>query len=182
MVGNKQTKLKQTISNHRGTKILATIGPATDSYESVYDLIKAGANGIRLNFSHGTFAEKERQIRWVRKAADALGCQVAIVQDLQGPKIRLGDFEGVIEVRRGQTLALELNTDYGSSGHIPTQYDLSTKVKRGERVLLFDGRIRTEVSAIKDGVVYVEALNSGTVIKRKGINVPDTDFGGDQEF
>ncbi len=179
MVGSKQTKFDEKLTSHRRTKVLATIGPATDSYELIHELIESGANGIRLNFSHGTFDERQRQIKWVRKAAEDLGIQVAIVQDLQGPKIRLGDFDGVIDVKKGQTIALELDADFSSSGHIPTQYDLSKKVKRGERIFLFDGRLRTEVTAVKDGVVYAEALNSSSLIKRKGINVPDTDFGGD---
>lgn len=169
----------KTLKDWRRTKIIATIGPSTDSYDLVHQLIAAGANGIRFNFSHGTHEERIRQIKWVRKAAKDLGRQVSIIQDLQGPKIRLGDFEGVITVYKGQSLPLEFKADYTTSGHIPTQYDLSKKVKRGERILLFDGRIHSIVTAVKDGVVYCEVLNDGMLIKRKGINVPDTDFKGD---
>jgi pyruvate kinase len=178
MVGLK-TKPTKSISDWRRTKILATIGPATDSQELIYNLLAAGVNGIRLNFSHGTYEERERQIKWARDAALNLGRELAIVQDLQGPKIRLGDFEGVVDVKKGQTLLLEHNADFAQTGHLPIQYDLSIKVKRGERILLFDGRIHTIVTAIKDGIIYAEALNDGMLIKRKGINVPDTDFGGD---
>ncbi len=180
MVGQK-TKLETYKQPHdwRRTKIIATIGPSSDSYELVKELISSGANGIRLNFSHGTYEERERQIKWIRKAEDELGRHVAIIQDLQGPKIRLGDFEGVIEVTKGQSLPLEHKANFSQTGHIPTQYDLSAKVKRGERVLLFDGRVHTVVTAIREGIVYVEALNNGILIKRKGINVPDTDFKGD---
>src|ERR1700759_1126614 len=84
------------------TKILATIGPSTDTYEMIYELVKAGANGIRLNFSHGTHEERDRQIPWVRKASKELKKPVAIIQDLQGPKIRLGDFDDIIQVKKGQ--------------------------------------------------------------------------------
>jgi len=167
------------LKDWRRSKIIATIGPSSDSYQLVKELISAGANGIRFNFSHGTHQERQRQIAWVRKAAKELSKTVAIIQDLQGPKIRLGDFEGVIDVRKGQTLALEFNANFTENGHIPTQYDLSLKVKRGERVLLFDGRVHTIVSAVKDGVVYVEVLNDGMLIKRKGINIPDTNLLGD---
>ncbi len=166
-------------SEFKRTKIIATVGPATDSYESILELIKAGANGIRLNFSHGTHEERIKQIKWIRKASAEYGKPVAIIQDLQGPKIRLGDFEGVIPVQAGQSIAYEYNADYERSGHLPTQYDLSKKVKRGERVLLYDGKVKTIVESVKDGVVYARVENDGVLLKRKGINLPDTSFDGD---
>lgn len=167
------------VAKFKRTKIIATIGPATDSYESILALIKAGANGIRLNFSHGNYEERVQQIKWIRKAAKAYGKPVAIIQDLQGPKIRLGDFEGIVNVQTGQTLSFGYLTDYERSGHLPTQYDLSKKVKRGEEMYLYDGKVKTLVTNVKDGIVYVKALNDGILIKRKGINLPDTDLGGD---
>ncbi|HEV7453837.1 MAG TPA: pyruvate kinase [Candidatus Saccharimonadales bacterium] len=168
-----------SLKSYKRTKIIATVGPATDSYEAIYKLIASGVNGIRCNFSHGTYEERDRQIPWVRKAAAELGKPVAIIQDLQGPKIRLGDFEGVIEIKTGDHLSFEYKTDYPHSGHIPIQYDLSAKVKPGERMYLFDGRIKMEITAVRDGVVYAKAQNSGAIIKRKGMNLPDTNFGGD---
>lgn len=167
------------IASFKRTKIIATVGPATHSYEAIYELIKAGANGIRLNFSHGTHEDRLQQLPWIRKAAHEFGKPVAIIQDLQGPKMRLGDFEGVITIKAGQHLAFEYGADYPESGRIPTQYDLSKKVKAGERLYLFDGRVRTIVSSVREGVVYATADNDGMIIKRKGINLPDTDFGGD---
>lgn len=170
---------KVPISSFKRTKIIATVGPATHSYESIRALIDAGANGIRLNFSHGTYDERLEQIAWIRKAARELGKPVAIIQDLQGPKIRLGEFEGVITIQTGQHLSFAYRADYEKTGHIPTQYDLSKKVKAGERLYLFDGRVRTRITAVREGVVHVVANNDGIIIKRKGINLPDTDFGGD---
>jgi pyruvate kinase len=167
------------IEAFKRTKIIATVGPATDSYEAVRDLIKTGANGLRLNFSHGDHAEHGRRIEWIRKASEELGKPVAIIQDLQGPKIRLGDFDGVIEVATGDHLKFGYKSDYAATGLIPTQYDLSKKVKRGERLFLFDGKVRTTVTRVADGIVYAEAQNAGMLIKRKGINLPDTDFAGD---
>ncbi len=167
------------ISNYKRTKILATLGPSTNSYELVHDLIASGANGIRLNFSHGTKEERIEQIKWIRKASKEYGKPVAILQDLQGPKIRLGDFEDIITVETGQNLRFQYKSDYERSGIIPTQYDLSKKVKRGERIYLFDGKVRTTVSSVKDGIVYATADNSGVLMKRKGMNLPDTDFAGD---
>ncbi len=167
------------LGKFKRTKIIATVGPATNSFKAIQDLIKAGANGIRLNFSHGTHEERIQQIKWIRKASKDYGKPVAIIQDLQGPKMRLGDFDGVINVREGQSLQLKYDADYDRSGCIPTQYDLSKKVKRGENLLLYDGKIKTVVTAVTDGVVHVRAENDGILIKRKGINLPDTDFAGD---
>lgn len=167
------------ITQFKRTKIIATVGPSTDSYEKVLALIKAGANGLRLNFSHGDHEEHGRRIAWIRRASKEYGKPVAIIQDLQGPKIRLGDFDGIITVQKGQSLAFKYNADMERSGHIPTQYDLSKKVKRGERLYLFDGKVRTTVTSVTDGVVHARAENDGILIKRKGINLPDTDFGGD---
>ena len=167
------------IDQFKRTKIIATVGPSTNSYKKILALIKAGANGIRLNFSHGNHEEREQQIQWIRRASGEYGKPVAIVQDLQGPKIRLGDFEGIINVRKGQSLTFQYNADMERSGHIPTQYDLSKKVKRGERLYLFDGKVHTTITSVKDGIVHVHAENDGILIKRKGINLPDTDFEGD---
>lgn len=167
------------IEQFKRTKIIATVGPATDSYEQVLALIQAGANGLRLNFSHGDHEEHGRRITWIRKASQEYGKPVAIIQDLQGPKIRLGDFDGVIPVATGQSLRLQFKADYATSGIIPIQYDLSTKVKRGERLYIFDGKVRTTVTSVKDGVLHVRADNDGILIKRKGINLPDTNFEGD---
>ncbi len=167
------------LSDFKRTKIIATVGPATNSYDSIKQMIESGANGLRLNFSHGTYEERDPQIEWIRKAAAAYGKPVAIIEDLQGPKIRLGDFEGIITVNTGQSLTFGYKKDYERSGVIPTQYDLSKKMKRGERLYLYDGRVRTTVTSVKDGLVHVRAENNGVLVKRKGINIPDTDFGGD---
>ena len=136
---------KVPLKSFKRTKIVATVGPVTDSYEAIYSMIDAGVNVIRLNFSHGTHEEHGARIPWVRKASEELGKPVAVLQDLQGPKVRLGDFEGNIEVETGQQLVFEYKADYEKTGHIPTQYDLSTKVKPGERLYLFDGKVLTKI-------------------------------------
>lgn len=167
------------LKSFKRTKIIATLGPSTDTPELVRDMLKSGVNGVRLNFSHGTHEERERQIPWVREASDELSKPVAIIQDLQGPKVRLGDFDGMITVTTGQKLSFAYGIDYKEGGPIPIQYDLSTKVKPGERLYLFDGKVKTVVDKVKDGVVYATAGNDGILIKRKGMNLPDTDFQGD---
>lgn len=174
-----QTAPNVPLADFKRTKIIATVGPATNSYEAIVKLIEAGANGIRLNFSHGTHEERTQQIAWIRKASASYGKPVAIIQDIQGPKIRLGDFEGFVNVQSGQSLQFGYKADYERQNVIPTQYDLSEKVKRGERLYLFDGRVRTIVTSVKDSIVHVRVENDGVLLPRKGINLPDTDFAGD---
>lgn len=170
---------KVPLKSFKRTKIVATLGPATDSYEKIEELIDAGANVIRLNFSHGTHEERLVQIPWIRKASEKLGKPVAILQDLQGPKVRLGDFDGIINVKTGEELSFEYKCNYEETGRIPTQYDLSDKVKVGERLFLFDGKVRTTVTGIEGKIVKAKVENDGILLKRKGMNLPDTDFKGD---
>lgn len=159
------------------TKILATLGPSSSNYETILTMVKRGVNGFRLNFSHGTYEERIEQIGWIRKAAAEAGENVAIIQDLQGPRIRLGDFNGVIPVREGQELQLSHTPE--SSNVLPVQYDLSQKLKRGDRVLLYDGKVKSRVTSVRAGVVHIRVENDGILTGRKGINLPDTDFGGE---
>lgn len=167
------------IQDYKRTKIIASVGPSTHSYEKIYEMIDSGANGLRLNFSHGDHEEHGERIPWIRKASKNLQKPVAIIQDLQGPKIRLGDFEGEITLSKGQNIVFEYNATYEESGHIPVQYDISKKIKRGERLFLFDGKVRTTVTSVRNGLVYATVENDGVVVKRKGMNLPDTDFEGD---
>lgn len=175
----KQKESGVPLHAYKRTKIIATVGPSTHSFEAIRQIIQDGANGLRLNFSHGTNEEREEQIAWIRKASNELGKPVAIIQDLQGPKIRLGDFDDIIQVKRGETLRFGYKANWSESGIIPTQYDLSTKIKRGERLYLYDGKVRCNVTSVKGGVVFAEAMNAGILVQRKGMNLPDTDFKGD---
>lgn len=167
------------VKNFKKAKIIATVGPATDTVEQITKLIQNGTNGIRLNFSHNSHEGHAKVIRLVRKASKEYGKPVSILQDLQGPKIRLGDFDGIFTVEKGQSIKLRYNADLDREGTLPIQYDLSKKVKRGERMYFFDGKIKSIVTSVKDGIVHVRAENDGILISRKGINLPDTDFGGD---
>lgn len=162
------------------TKILASLGPASDSPKIVEQLIASGANGVRLNFSHGTHEEQGRRIAWTRAASKKLNKPVAIVADLQGPKIRLGDLppDGV-ELKFGQDVKFGFRADYETTGILPVQYDLSKKVKIGETIYLWDGKLQTKVTHIRDGVVTAQVLVGGRLTSRKGINLPDTDMAGD---
>lgn len=164
------------------TKILATIGPAVSTEQQIYDLIMAGVNGCRLNFSHGDNETREKQIEWVRKAAQAKGRSVAMIQDLQGPKIRLGIVKNNhYDVKEGDEIILDASIKEHKKGNVlPVQYNLAPKVKVGEPIFMFDGKIRTHVTEImSDTAIKVVAENDGFVMNNKGLNLPDTDFGGD---
>jgi pyruvate kinase len=162
------------------TKILATVGPPTHSYESIEALARAGVNGFRLNFSHGTNEERDQQIEWVRQASKKLGKPIAILEDLQGPKIRLGMLKENTSVKSGDELILDYAASEQDGLTLPVQYNLAEKVKPGELLYIFDGKIRTTILAIlSKTAIKVRVENSGTLMSRKGINLPDTDFGGD---
>lgn len=167
------------VGQFKRTKIVATVGPSTDSPELIAEMIKAGANGLRLNFSHGTDEQRVKHIRWIRQASKDQSKPVAIIADLQGPKLRLGDFEGVISIKAGQELRFQYKSDYSATKHIPLQYDLSTKVRRGERLQLNDGRLRTTVTAVRDKTIFAKAENDGVLQQRKSISLPDTNLDGD---
>lgn len=164
------------------TKILATLGPATNSPEKIKQLIEAGANGFRLNFSHGSYEERLDQIKWIRDASAEVGRTVAILQDLQGPKIRLGVLkDNHLDVEAGDEIVLDhAIEEHDGSANLPIQYNLANKVKVGEPVYLFDGKIRGEmIERVSDTAIKIRILNDGFLMSRKGLNLPDTDFGGD---
>lgn len=165
---------------YKRAKILATIGPATHSYEKIEALMAAGVNGFRLNCSHGTNEERVQQIAWVREASQKIGKPVAILQDLQGPKIRLGDLKDAMPVKTGDELMLVHGAEHEGTT-LPAQYDLSGKIKPGEALYIFDGKVKTEVLEVQPDAkaVRVKVLNDGILMSRKGLNLPDTDFGGD---
>ncbi len=161
------------------SKILATVGPATSSKEMIEELIERGVNGFRLNFSHGTHDERDEQIEWIREASRKLKKPVAILQDLQGPKIRLGTLAHEVTVRKGDILTLAYNVPHDGLT-LPVQFNLAEKVQPGESLYIFDGKVKTEIiDIISDTAITVRVNNDGVLASKKGINLPDTDFGGD---
>jgi len=161
------------------SKILATLGPPTNNYEAIEALARAGVNGFRLNFSHGSYEERDQQITWIRDASQALDKPVAILQDLQGPKIRLGNLTENTPTKKGDILTLDFAAEHQGLV-LPIQYNLAEKVKVGEPLYIFDGKIKTIVTEIaSETAIKVEVQNDGMLMSRKGINLPDTDFGGD---
>ena len=161
------------------TKILATLGPPTSNPEIIEQLALAGVNGFRLNFSHGDYAERDDQITWIRDASRKIGKPVAILQDLQGPKIRLGMLNENTAVSKGDEIILDYAAQHDGMT-FPVQYNLAEKVKIGEPIYIFDGKVRTTVLEItSETAIKLRVENDGVLMSKKGINLPDTDFGGD---
>jgi pyruvate kinase len=161
------------------TKILATVGPITSTPEMLENLILSGVNGLRLNFSHGDYDERTQQIEWIRAASAKIGKPVAILQDLQGPKIRLGMLNENTPVVKGDEIVLDYAAEHNGLT-FPVQYNLAEKVQVGEPIYIFDGKVRTTVIEIpSETAIKLRVENDGTLMSKKGINLPDTDFGGD---
>jgi len=161
------------------TKILATLGPITSTPEMIEQLILSGVNGLRLNFSHGDYNERTQQLQWIREASKKIGKPVAVLQDLQGPKIRLGMLTENTPVKKGDEIILDHAAEHNGLT-FPVQYNLAEKVKVGEPIYIFDGKVRTTVIEIPSATaIKLRVENDGTLMSKKGINLPDTDFGGD---
>ena len=165
------------VAQFKRTKMIATVGPATDNYDAVLGMMNEGVNGFRLNFSHATFPQADSHIAWIRKASKQTKKPVAIILDLQGPKIRCGEIEGTITPGVGERITLSYKSSDPS--HIPTQFDLSKKVKVGERVFIHDGKVQTVVEEVGSGFVIAKVQTSGPIKSKKGLNLPDTNFDGD---
>ncbi len=158
----------------RRTKIIATLGPATEGEQQIRALVEAGIDAVRLNFSHGSHSEYSRTIATVRAVAAEAGRPIAIIGDLQGPKIRVGEMpEAGVELVRGQEVTLTTQRVQGSRDLIPINFgDLPQAVDKGNRILLDDGRISLKVLEISGGEVVCRVTAGGTLISRKGVNLP----------
>lgn len=154
------------------TRIVATIGPACASVEKLIQLFRAGVNVTRLNFSHGTYAEHTTLLRLIRAAARRTGKNITILQDLSGPKIRVGDLPPAgIELRVGKTYVLSNNPKRREA--IPFQYNyLPQDVHKGDRILFDDGLLEAEVVSTTSQEVAIKIIVGGTLLAHKGINVP----------
>ncbi|MBF2064603.1 MAG: pyruvate kinase [Calothrix sp. C42_A2020_038] len=160
----------------RRTKIVATIGPATSSPEMLKAIIEAGATTLRLNFSHGSHADHQRNIRLIRQTAFELNQPVAILQDLQGPKIRLGKFEnGSIVLGKGDRFTLTNRPVVGTQNLSCVTYDyLADEVPIGARIMLDDGRVEMVVDDVEraKGDLHCRVTVGGTLSNNKGVNFP----------
>ena len=158
----------------RRTKIIATIGPATASDKDLMALMEADVNVFRLNFSHGSTTGKAAVLDRVRHLAAKQNRVVAILADLQGPKIRTGEMKnGSLELRPGSTAKITTREVVGRDGIIPTSYqDLPGDVETGDKILIDDGSIELKVTAVEDREVLCEVITGGFVEDHKGINLP----------
>lgn len=163
------------IDTIKRTKILATLGPSVDDKDVLKKIIRSGVNACRLNFSHGDEAQRLMQINNIREISHRLGRHIAIVQDLQGPKIRFGMLKdnARFEINEGETYGLTYGIEHDGGNNLPSQYDLSDKCEIGDNIYLFDGKIRTVVQSIEGKTVWVKAMNPGYIMSRKAINLPD---------
>lgn len=159
----------------RRTKIIATLGPASSSRESLKSLILAGANVFRLNFSHGSWEEQGQRVELVRSVAAECDRHVALMADLQGPKIRIQGFkEGSVELQAGQRFCLdtELEAKAGDNTEVGVLYKgLPSDCSVDDRLLLDDGRIELEVKAISGSRIETTVITAGTLSNNKGINL-----------
>ena len=158
----------------RRAKIVCTLGPAVESPEKVKELIAAGMNMARLNLSHGSYEEHQGRLDRVRAAAKEAGKAVAILVDLQGPKIRLGRFEnGPHELSRGDIFTITTDEVAGTKERVGTTYKgLPGDCKVGDRILIDDGRVTVEVLEVKGNDVITKCIQPGFVSNNKGINLP----------
>ncbi len=156
----------------RRAKIVATLGPSSQDSATLERMIAAGMSVARLNFSHGTHAEYAELIQRVRAAAEKLDSPVAILQDLQGPKIRVGDLaNGSVVLTRGDWITLSTIDD--SDGAIPVDFaELPRFISKGNRILLDDGRLELRAGDVTETTIQAEVVIGGTLKSNKGINLP----------
>jgi pyruvate kinase len=159
------------------TKIIATVGPASNTYEKLLALVEAGVNVFRLNFSHGTHAQHLEVIEHIHRINKDFPFNIAILADLQGPKLRVGDLEnGMIDLQKDDEFYFTNEKLVGNKERIYISYpDLYKDVRIGEKILLDDGKIEVLVIEVtRENLVKVKVLNHGILFPKKGINLPDT--------
>ena len=159
----------------RRTCILATLGPASDDPNTIAALLDAGADAFRLNFSHGTHASHAATVARIRAASAGRASQPAILQDLSGPKIRIGVVAAPIDLREEGSLVIERGEFVGDEMRVACSFDaLFTSVVAGQRLLLDDGKFELEVTAVEPGRLTTRVIAGGRLDSNKGINVPGT--------
>ncbi|MGY1856304.1 pyruvate kinase [Modestobacter sp. SYSU DS0290] len=158
----------------RRAKIVCTLGPATGTPEQVTALVESGMDVARLNFSHGKHADHEKAYRLVREASDKVGRAVAVLADLQGPKIRLGTFtEGRVEWPTGARVCITVEDVEGTAERVSTTYkDLANDVRVGDRLLVDDGKLALAVAEVDGPDVWCLVLEGGPVSNNKGLSLP----------
>ncbi len=165
--------------SQKRTKIVATVGPACDSYEGLLELVKAGVNVFRLNFSHGSHEDKKEVIEKIRKIIKTEPYNISILGDLQGPKLRVGELEnGRIDLKVGDQFIFTTEKVVGTKSVIYVSYpNLTTDVKPGERIFLDDGKMELKVEKIlNQKEVLMSVTLGGILLPKKGVNLPDSEL------
>ena len=156
------------------TKIVATIGPASENPEILCQMMCSGMNVARLNFSHGTYEAHARMIKTIRETAEKLGKSVGILADLQGPRIRVGNTEK-FDIEDGEIIAVSDKVSGAESKELVIDSEgVAEALEIGNRILVEDGLMELQVISNENGVVKAKIIHGGTIKPRKGINVPDT--------
>jgi pyruvate kinase len=158
----------------RRAKIVCTLGPATSTPETIRGLVDAGMDVARLNLSHGSYADHEKVYAMVRQASDESGRSVAVLVDLQGPKIRLGNFaSGPVELAAGDVFTITTEDVPGDKDLVSTTYlGLPGDVRTGDRILIDDGKVAVEVTSVDGPRVVTRVIEGGVVSNHKGLNLP----------
>ncbi len=166
------------IKPYTSTKIIATVGPASNSYEAIHELIHTGVDVFRLNFSHGTHEDHQKVIEHISRLNQIHDFSVGILADLQGPKIRVGLVENEgIEMKQGEVFKIHAGTQTSSDKNLYVSYEkLTSDIKKGERILIDDGKIVLEVSDIAPDHLEGKVIFGGILKSRKGVNFPDSDL------
>ncbi len=160
------------------TKIIATIGPATESVEMLTKLVFAGMDMMRLNFSHGDFAEHQNRVDNLKKVSMQTGASVPVVQDLSGPKIRLGEFSTLtVDLKAGELITITTEQMVGDVKKVSINYpNFPKEVKLGDHVMVDDGKKKLEVMKISGDEVVCKILVGGETKGKRGVNLPDSDL------
>jgi pyruvate kinase len=165
------------VRSMRKTKIIATLGPACSSEDVIYRLLTCGVDVFRLNFSHGTPEERERIIKTVRDTAMAIGRYIPIIGDIQGPKIRIGDVDGVVQLQNGQTFVITTEKVRGDAHRVSTPFTpLPREVQIGHRILINDGLVELVVTSLDANSVTTRVIHGGPISSKKGMNLPDSEL------
>ena len=162
------------METRKRTKVVATLGPASDDKETIKQLALAGANVFRLNFSHGSHEDHKQRYDIIRQVEQELGRPIGILQDLQGPKLRLGTFAGgKVTLQKGNTFTLTLDDVEGSETTVQLPHpEIIQAVQAGQMLLLDDGKMRLHIDKVTDTSIETTILVDGTLSDRKGVNVP----------
>ena len=162
----------------RKTKIVCTLGPATDNEEVLRQMIQAGMNVARCNFSHATYEEHKKRMDTVKRLRKEAGQPVAILLDTKGPEVRIRNFkDGSIVLEEGQLFTLTADEVEGTKDKVSVTYNrLYEDLEVGMRVLIDDGLIEMQVEQVDRTNIVCRVLNGGTVSNHKGVNVPDVDL------